>query len=70
MTYIVRADIPACNGAACRVCEMYLIGFFEHDGGITVVSDPTAIDAAEMASQFCPQQCIELVPCRDDGNPS
>ncbi len=69
MTYVVRAEIPACNGAACRVCEIYLPGFFRADGGVTVVSDPISVDAAEMASQFCPQQCITLIPCHDDGNP-
>ena len=68
MTYIVKADIPACSGAACRVCEMYLPGFFANDGGIMVASEVIEIDAAEAARQFCPQQCITMAPCYEDGN--
>ena len=66
MTYLVKADIPACSGAACRVCEMYLEGFFEKDGGITVVEEPIKIDAAKIAEQFCPQQCISMEPVNLD----
>ena len=66
MTYIVKADIPSCNGASCRVCEMYLEGFFSENGGIAVVEEPIHVDAAEMAEQFCPMQCITMEAVTDE----
>jgi len=66
MTYIVKADIPSCNGASCRICQDYLPGFFDKDGGIRVVDENSEIDGAEMAAQFCPTQCIEMEAVRDD----
>jgi len=65
MTYIVKADIPACNGSCCRLCENYLPGFFEKNGGITVVETSPEIDAAELAEQFCPNQCISMEVVQD-----
>ena len=59
--YIVRADIPNCNGAGCRVCEQYIDGFFATSGGIVVIDNK---DQAELAAQFCPTQCIEVTKCR------
>ncbi len=66
MTYIVKADIPACNGQSCRVCEMYLEGFFSEDGGVTIADEPVKVDAAEMAEQFCPMQCITMEAVSDE----
>ncbi len=65
MTYIVKADIPSCNGASCRVCQNYLPGFFEKNGGIQVVERNEEVDAAKLAEQFCPMQCISMETYRE-----
>ena len=65
MTYIVKADVPSCNGASCRLCQDYLPGFFDNDGGIKVVERNEEIDAAKLAEQFCPTQCISMEAYRE-----
>jgi len=64
MSYIVKAG-PGCNGAACRLCEEYLEGFFSRNGGIAVTN---LQEDADLAAQFCPQQCISVVEYREDSD--
>jgi len=65
MTYIVKADIPFCKGEDCHLCENYLPDFFKKNGGIIVVDTQYEIDGAELAEQFCPNQCISMEVVRD-----
>ena len=66
MSHIVSAKFAECNGASCRLCEDYLPGFFDKNGGIQVVEEVTEIDGAKLAKQFCPTQCIHMEVVRDD----
>ncbi len=64
MTVIVRSELNYCRGyRSCGLCEEYLPGFYTRDGGITVTKN---IDAAELAEQFCPVQCITVEPVKQE----